>query len=50
MDINSLQEYRLLYLNWLKELLHQSADSDNVIISTGCGVPCHFNNMDVMNM
>lgn len=32
-----------------KELLHQFTDSDNVIISTGGGVPCHFNNMEVMN-
>ena len=32
-----------------KELLNQFTDSDNVIISTGGGVPCHFDNMEVMN-
>ena len=32
-----------------KELLRQFADSDNVIVSTGGGVPCYFDNMEVMN-
>jgi shikimate kinase len=29
--------------------LHEIANLDNVIISTGGGAPCYFDNMDVMN-
>lgn len=29
-----------------RDALHQSASEDNVVISTGGGTPCHFDNMD----
>lgn len=32
-----------------KEQLHSLADTDNAIIATGGGTPCHFDNMEWMN-
>ena len=32
-----------------RECLHELADFENVVISTGGGVPCFFDNMDYMN-
>ncbi len=33
-----------------QKLLHTTADEDNIIISTGGGTPCHFDNMQWMNL
>jgi len=38
-------EFRLLE----KQCLHEVAEYDNVIISTGGGAPCFFDNMEYMN-
>ena len=32
-----------------RNMLHEVADFENVIISTGGGAPCFFDNMDFMN-
>ena len=32
-----------------QKLLHSTADLDNVVISTGGGTPCHFDNIQWMN-
>ncbi len=32
-----------------QKLLHSTADLDNIIISTGGGTPCHFDNIEWMN-
>ena len=32
-----------------QKILHSTADIDNVVISTGGGTPCHFNNMEWIN-
>ena len=32
-----------------QKLLHSTADFDNVVISTGGGTPCHFDNIQWMN-
>ncbi|MCE2616889.1 MAG: shikimate kinase [Phocaeicola sp.] len=32
-----------------KRMLHEVADFEDVVISTGGGTPCHFDNMDYMN-
>jgi shikimate kinase len=32
-----------------RKTLHEIADFENVVISTGGGLPCFFDNMDVMN-
>ena len=32
-----------------QKLLHTTADQDNVVISTGGGTPCHFDNMHWIN-
>ena len=32
-----------------QKLLHTTADQDNVVISTGGGTPCHFDNMNWIN-
>jgi shikimate kinase len=44
-DEKGEQEFRLLE----QKCLHEVADFENVVISTGGGVPCFFNNMDYMN-
>lgn len=31
-----------------RELLHETMDSDNLVISTGGGAPCYFDNMDII--
>lgn len=32
-----------------QKLLHSTADLDNIVISTGGGTPCHFDNIEWMN-
>lgn len=32
-----------------QKLLHTTADEDNIVISTGGGTPCHFDNIDWIN-
>ena len=32
-----------------RKMLHEVADFENVVISTGGGTPCYFDNMDYMN-
>ncbi len=32
-----------------KKYLHEACDTDNIIISTGGGTPCFFDNIDFMN-
>ena len=32
-----------------QKLLHSTADLDNVVVSTGGGTPCHFDNMQWIN-
>jgi shikimate kinase len=32
-----------------QKLLHTTADEDNIVISTGGGTPCHFDNIQWMN-
>ena len=32
-----------------QKLLHSTADKDNIVISTGGGTPCHFDNMQWIN-
>ncbi|HJD92654.1 shikimate kinase [Bacteroides coprosuis] len=39
------QEFRLIEQKTLKEV----AEFEDIVISTGGGTPCHFDNMDVMN-
>jgi len=39
------QQFRLLE----QQSLHELADFDNVVISTGGGAPCFFDNMEFMN-
>jgi shikimate kinase len=42
---NGEQEFRMLE----KKYLHEIANSENVVISTGGGTPCFFDNMEFMN-
>ena len=40
----------LLYTSELeRNMLHEVAEFENVVISTGGGAPCFFDNMDFMN-
>lgn len=32
-----------------QECLHEMADRDNIVVATGGGAPCYFDNMDWMN-
>lgn len=32
-----------------QKILHTTADEDNIVISTGGGTPCHFDNIDWIN-
>ena len=32
-----------------QKILHSTAEHDNIVISTGGGTPCHFDNMDWIN-
>jgi len=32
-----------------QKMLHSTADKDNIVISTGGGTPCHFDNMEWIN-
>ena len=33
-----------------QKLLHSTADLDNIVISTGGGTPCHFDNIEWINL
>lgn len=33
-----------------QKLLHSTAELDNIVISTGGGTPCHFDNIEWMNL